>query len=132
MLIGVKTPLATIPYGTMIVALDVAIIMAGLFITFRSFQRHEGHDFVRSFMCLLLPAGIRAFIFCLPLYVAAGIAVHYFWSDNRHIVMAQTSAVIMTIALIVQFAIIYRNMLFLTPLQGQHDDIAAASDRRES
>lgn len=132
MLIGVKTPLATIPYGTVIVALDVAIIMAGLFISFRTFQRRGGHEFVQTFMCLLLPAGIRTFIFCLPLYVAAGIAMYHFLPENRHIAMAQTSAIIMTITLIVQFAIIYRNLLFLAPSQGQEDDIAAASDREET
>ena len=132
MLIGVKIPLATLPHGTMIVALDMAIIMAGLFISFRTFQRRRGHAFVQTFMCLLLPAGIRAFIFCFPLYVAAGIAMYHFLPENRHIAMAQTGGIIMTITLIVQFAIIYRNLLFLAPLQGQEDDIAAASDREES
>ena len=128
MLIGVKTPLATIPYGTMIVALDVAIIMAGLFISFRTFQRRGGHEFVQTFVCLLLPAGIRTFIFCLPLYVAAGIAIYHFSPENRQIAMAQTSAIIMTITLIVQFGIIYRNLLFLAPSQGR----AQASDARAS
>ena len=122
---GVPTPLATIPFGSIVLLLDLAIVITGLIVTFRAFQRSRGDDFVQKFMCLLLPANIRAFIFCLPLFVVAGIVVYQFSDDDRRIVLAQTGALITTVMIVVQFIIIYRSMLLISEPQGQQVSAAA-------
>lgn len=115
---GVATPLITVPFGYLPPMLDTVIVILGLLTIYRAFQRRHGQGFVQKFICLFLPANIRAFVFCLPLYIPAGIIAYQFAAVERRIVLALANAIIITLMIAVQFIIIYRNMLVVSAQQG--------------
>jgi hypothetical protein len=122
---GIPSPLSRLPFGFVVPLLTMAIFFSGMIITFRAFQANHGTEFVLKFMCLILPANIRALVFCLPLYlIAAAIAFQYSMPD-RHLILAQLNSVIIMIMNVVLFIILYRNMLLVSPMPANVEEAGA-------
>ena len=126
MLVGVPTPMMSIPFGFLLPVLSVALVVAGLVVCFRAFQRKGGRHFIHRFMCLLLPANIRAFVFCLPLYIVAVIVVRQLPSEDQHDVLVLSNALIVAIMIGVQFIILYRHLSPLSPPATAPKDVAVS------
>ena len=109
-LLGMGTPLVSIPYGFVFPLISVGIIVFGVTLCFRIFQRQQGRQFIQKFTCLLLPANIRAFVFCLPLYIVAVLITRLFPTEQHHDVLVLSNAFIISVMMSVQFALIYRNL----------------------
>jgi hypothetical protein len=109
-LFGMGTPLVGVPYGFVFPLLSVGIIILGVTLCFRAFQRQQGRQFIQKFICLLLPANIRAFVFCLPLYIVAVVITLLFPTEQHHQVLVLSNAFIIAVMLSVQFTSIYRNL----------------------
>jgi len=106
--IGMGTPLTTIPNGFIFPVIGVAITAVGLIVCFRTFQEEGGKQFIQNFICLLLPANIRTFVFCLPLYIVASFIVVQFPTEQQPNAIVLANALIVIIMLCVQFVVIYR------------------------
>jgi hypothetical protein len=110
-LFGMGTPLTNVSFGFVFPVICLGTITIGLIMCFRSFQRHNGHQFIQYFICLLLPANIRAFVFCLPLYILAAVITRQFPSEQQHDAMVLSNAVIITITMVLQFVFVYKYLI---------------------
>ena len=110
-LFGMGTPLIKVSGGFLFPVICLMTITIGLIVCFRSFQRHNGHQFIQNFVCLLLPANIRAFVFCLPLYILASVITLQFPSEQQHDAMVLSNAATITITMMLQFVIVYKYLM---------------------
>jgi hypothetical protein len=106
-LYGMGTPLTSVPIGFIFPVVCFAVIVVGLIACFRSFQQNNGVQFIQQFMCLLLPANIRAFVFCLPLYFGAAFVIRQFPIEQHHNASVVSNALIVTIMMAIQFIFVY-------------------------
>ncbi len=107
-LTGVKTPLKQLAYGPVFPVLWLLIIVVGLLVCFQLFQRLNGQNLIQRIVCLAWPASIRAFVFCLPLYIVAIIIARFYPKELQRDVFVLSNACIIAVMFAVQFFIIYR------------------------
>jgi hypothetical protein len=106
-LFGMGTPLTSVPLGFIFPIVCFAVIVVGLIACFRSFQQNNGGQFIQTFICLFLPANIRAFVFCLPLYLVAAFVIRQFPIEQHHNAFVVSNALIVTIMTGIQFVFVY-------------------------
>ena len=105
---GVKTPLKQLAYGPVFPVLWLLIIIVGLLVCFQLFQRLKGQNLIQRIVCLAWPASIRAFVFCLPLYIVAIVIARFYPKELHRDVFVLSNACIVTVMGAVQFFILYR------------------------